>query len=360
MSRRRVRPYRLRLEASSACQLKCPDCPTAGGETKPVLGTGHLRLENFRKLLAANPRLRHVELSNYGELFLNPELAGILQHAHERGVMLTADNGANLNHVRDGVLEALVRYRMRRITCSIDGATPETYAQYRIGGNLEKVLSHIRAINGYKAKYRSRYPELTWQFVVFPHNRHEAGAARELARELGMRFYEKLAWVDAPPELVQIEPAGGPANRSEYREKYGLNYMRHLCHQLWAMPQVNWDGKMLGCCRNYWGEFGGNIFEDGLEAAANGERIEYARRMLEGRAPARDDIPCTRCELYEDLARSGEWLRAGEMHIPSHVITAWNRRGWRHPLLLRAAGGLFRLAEAAYYSAMRLRRGGGG
>src|SRR4030095_9011737 len=53
----------------------------------------------FRKLLDEHPSVTAVELSNYGEIFLNPELLEILALAHERKVVLTAGNGVNLNHV---------------------------------------------------------------------------------------------------------------------------------------------------------------------------------------------------------------------------------------------------------------------
>src|SRR5690242_19181276 len=118
-----VRPKSIRLEASSHCQLRCPSCPTTSGAIHPVVGSGFLRAENFRALLDESPWLEHVELSNYGEIFLNPQLPAILELAYERGVAVSARNGVNLNTVRPDVLEAVVRYEMRAMTCSIDGAS---------------------------------------------------------------------------------------------------------------------------------------------------------------------------------------------------------------------------------------------
>lgn len=37
-------------------------------------------------------------------------------------------------------------------------------------------------------------------------------------------------------------------------------------------PQINWDGKLLGCCLNFWGDFGGNAFEQGLERILTSEK----------------------------------------------------------------------------------------
>ncbi len=31
--------------------------------------------------------------------------------------------------------------------------------------------------------------------------------------------------------------------------------------------------KVLGCCRNFWGDFGGNAFTDGLVSSLNNEKI---------------------------------------------------------------------------------------
>ncbi|MFO0994779.1 MAG: SPASM domain-containing protein [Hyphomicrobiales bacterium] len=307
-----VRPKSIRLEASSHCQLRCPSCPTTSGAIHPVVGSGFLRAENFRALLDEGPWLEHVELSNYGEIFLNPQLPAILELAHERGVTVSARNGVNLNTVRPEVLEAVVRYEMRAMTCSIDGASEETYSIYRVRGKFATVIANIRAINEFKRRYESPYPALRWQFVVFGHNEHEIPLARAMARELSMEFVVKLSWDDDVSPVRDKETVrkatGGAASRDEFDALHGRDYMLGLCHQLWDQPQINWDGKVLGCCRNFWGEFGGNAFRDGLEQSINGEKIAYAREMLLGRNAAREDIPCTSCEIYLKMAQRKQWL----------------------------------------------------
>ena len=64
-------PAQIRLETSSFCNLRCPSCGTTTGAVHhQAVGGGFLRFENFRKLLDDNPRLKSIELSNYGEIFL--------------------------------------------------------------------------------------------------------------------------------------------------------------------------------------------------------------------------------------------------------------------------------------------------
>lgn len=304
----------IRLEASSACQLRCPSCPTTLGLTDAVIGKASLRLADFVSLIDDNPWVGHVELSNYGEVFLNPELPGILRHAFARNVTVTMANGVNLNHVREDVLEDLVRWQVAAITCSIDGASQATYAAYRVRGDFDRVIGHIRRLNAHKQAYRSERPRLTWQFVAFGHNEHEVERARALAAELGMAFSVKLNWdPEMSPvtdeELIRRETGTGAATRQEYLEKSGEAYMAGICEQLWVAPQVNWDGTVLGCCRNFWGDFGGNAFRDGLTAALNHDKIVYARQMLEGQQPPREGIPCSTCELYAARQASGRWRR---------------------------------------------------
>lgn len=311
-------PRTIRLEASSFCQLRCPSCPTTSRAIHPAVGSGFLRLHDFRRLLDENPFIAAIELSNYGEIFLNPQLLEILELAHERRVALTASNGVNLNNAKDEVLEGLVKFKVRRMTCSIDGASQETYKLYRVRGNFDNVIGNIEKINRYKQSYRSGFPLLRWQFVVFGHNEHELPVARRMAEELGMEFFVKLSWDDdvspiGDKEAIRRETKTGAATRAEFKERHGRDYMQNICHQLWDSPQINWDGKVLGCCRNFWGDFGGNAFTDGLIPSLNNEKITYAREMLRGRAPARDDIPCVTCEIYLGMRTNSTWLKRDEL-----------------------------------------------
>jgi len=311
-------PTSIQIDASMHCQLACPLCPTADGRVRPALGAGHLKLADFEALLAGNPQIAHVELSNYGEMFLNPHLADILACAFEHKVTVSGSNGVNLNFAREDALEAIVRYRVRGLTCSIDGATQDTYSRYRVNGNLSRVLGHIDRIREYRDKHRSAFPLLVWQFVVFGHNEHEIAAARAMATERGMKFVTKLSWdAEYSPvrneALVRIETGTGAASRAEYRERSGSEYTRNICHQLWRAPVLNWNGAMLGCCVNYWSDFGVNAFHSGLTEAMASPKLDYARRMLMGEAEAREDIPCSSCGQYAEIRKAGNWLTEDEI-----------------------------------------------
>ncbi|MEN8447814.1 MAG: radical SAM protein [Cyanobacteria bacterium J06555_13] len=296
----------LRLEASSNCQLKCPSCPTASGEIQKSIGGGFLSVENFKKIVDDNPQIKSIELSNWGEIFLNPNILDIMKYAHEREVTLTVTNGANLNTVKEDVLEGIVKYGIRHITCSIDGASQETYSIYRRNGDFNRVIENIKQIVAYKRQYNSEFPRLRWQFVVFGHNEHEIETARQMVKDLGMdHFMPKLSW-DEKFSPIQDQEAVYKAIGFDISEQNDF-WIKNICTQLWTIPQVNWDGRVLGCCVNHWDDFG-NAFEAGLETIVEGEKMDFARQMLSGKAAARDDIPCTRCWHYKSIKDQQNWI----------------------------------------------------
>lgn len=261
-----------------------------------------------------------IELSNWGEMFLNKDLIEIMKYAYEHHVSLFADNGVNLNNVTKEVLRALVRYKFKRIKCSIDGASQETYSIYRVNGNFQQVIENIKTLNAFKTEYKSRYPLLKWQFIAFGHNEHEITQARKLAKELGMTFYLKLSWEDLYTEsfspvkdtdLIKKETGLSVANRIEFKEKFGEEYAK-CCVGLWTDPQINYDGRVLGCSVNYWDDYG-NAFKDGLKKCMNNEKINYAREMLMGRRQSKKDIPCTQCKIYTKMEENKTWLKGKDI-----------------------------------------------
>lgn len=343
-----IHPTRLTIDANASCQLRCPTCHTTSSRgCPPVVGKGYLRLGDLRHLLEANPQIGEVYFSNRGEMFLNPEFLAIMAYLFGKNITMTNHSGVNLNTVSQDVLEGLVKYRFRHLLCSIDGASQETYRLYRVGGNFDRVIDNIRIINRFKERFGSAYPHLTWQFVVFGHNEHELPVARRMAGELNMAFVPKMSW-DSSISPIQnrafvLAETGWPAaTREEFERATGRNYMRAVCHDLWTTPRINWDGTVLGCCWNITAAIGGNAFRDGYVQSINTERIDYARRMLTGRAGPRQDIACSQCPLYLQLRDSRCFLTMREIFPPKPFVNAVYDAVSAYPPLLRAVRLLYR------------------
>lgn len=296
----------IRMEASTLCQLKCPVCIQNNGETN-ILGKGYLKFRNFKKFIEENPYIKKIELSSHGEMFLNPELEDIIKYSYEKKIALQVDNGVNLNTVSKEMLGCLVKYKFRLIRVSIDGASDQTYRLYRIGGNFSQVIENIKTINFFKKKYNTEFPALIWQFVIFGHNEHELTEASNLAQSLGMQFIPKFNWDPAYSPIRDkelVKRIMGFTSWIEHDEKSDKLYV-NACIQFWTMPQINWDGRLLGCCVNHWGDFG-NVFQAGFKKCLQSEKYTYAKKMLLGLAKPRQDMSCYYCSHYKEISSKNQ------------------------------------------------------
>ena len=302
----------VRLDASTYCQLKCPSCPTGKGfHEKGVVGKGFLSYEHFKQFVDNNPKVRHIELSNYGEIFLNPELYEIFQYAFQKKVHLTAFNGVNFNYVKDEVLEALVKYKVKGLTLSIDGASDETYSIYRKNGNFSQIIRNIERLNQFKEKYRSRWPILRWQFILFGHNEHELTTAKSMAKQLKTYFCPRFNWDESYSPVENKEKARQAINNNIIKKNLGGGVENQessrqnqpsvaYCTQFWCQPQVNWDGKLFGCCVNHFCDYG-NVFSEGLGKLMAQEQYQDIKDVLFGKIVPDKDCPCFSCTLFQQL-----------------------------------------------------------
>jgi len=276
-------PKRVRLEASTICQLRCTGCIFQKGGNDN-LGRGYLTIGNFRKFCDMNPFIQEIELSNFGEIFLNPDLIGIMYHAKEKGIALSSYNGSNFNTISDEQLRALVETGFRGITLSIDGASQETYSKYRVHGNFVKVIENVKKLQELKKKANSKYPRLTWQYILMEHNELEIGKAKQMAEQLGIPIRFKYNWDDTYKpvhrEYIMKETGLHALTRAEYIKSHKTNPFNKTCEQLLIRPQINWDGRMLGCCTRMYATFDVNVFESGLIEAIRSPKYIEAKKCL--------------------------------------------------------------------------------
>ncbi len=313
-------PKRLRVEVCSICQLKCPVCYMRADEenAKNGCGFGYLKFEDFKKLLDEN-ELENIEISNSGEIFLNPDLVKILEYADKKGVKVTADNGVNLNYITDEQAEALAKYHVISMTVSIDGTSQETYEKYRVGGDYGKVIENIKKIIFYRQKYSNGCPHITWKFIVFGHNEHEIEQAKIEAEKLGVAIKFATNWdenfspVKNPQKVLEqtglnsLTANASPVELLKQFENGEVDWF--FCNDLWQ-PQINWDGQLLGCCANYKRNFGGNVFKDGLFETLNHPDFLYAKNMVTNKVAPNENIPCFDCEIFQDMQKHNVWLKS--------------------------------------------------
>lgn len=226
-------PLVLTIEAANVCNLRCPYCFTGAGATTRNLRFFPLPLYE-RLLRELGDHLLEVEFHNWGEPLLNRRLCRLIQSASGRGISTIVSTNFSLPF--DGSrAEALVSSGLAILGVSIDGASQETYEQYRVGGDFRTVIDNVRLVKEAKERIGSISPRLIWSYHVFEHNLHEIEPARTLALELGMEFSASKGWV------------AGAERVSDGECKFFKDPTADRCEMLWERAVVQADGGVSPC-----------------------------------------------------------------------------------------------------------------
>lgn len=188
------------------------------------------------------------------------------------------------------------------------------YAQYRRGG-FDAVIGNIRRLQAIKAEHGAKWPKLNWQYVIMEHNELDVGRAKALAAELGIPITFKLTWDRSyrPRHIDYLKRETGleALTREDFEATHGAAYLDIICKNMFLKPQINWDGKLLGCCDAQKAAFGVNVFETGLDVALRSDAFVQAKKCLLTPHPDKEtfgDCICFGCPRRKARERFGEVL----------------------------------------------------
>lgn len=242
-------PMTVSIEPTTACNLRCPECPS--GLRAFTRETGNLKADFFRKTIdELAPDLLYLIFYFQGEPYINPLFLEMVHYAHQKKLYtITSTNGHFLDDAR---ARATVESGLDRLIISVDGTTQETYASYRIEGQLEKVLEGARNVVRWKKALGSPTPHIVFQFLVVQHNEHQIPDIYRLAAEIGVDEVKlKTAQVYDYSQGNVLIPSDLSYSRylpngdGSWSPKHALT--RH-CWKLWHACVITWDGLVVPCC----------------------------------------------------------------------------------------------------------------
>jgi radical SAM protein with 4Fe4S-binding SPASM domain len=246
-------PLALSIEPTTSCNLRCPECPSGLRSFKRP--TGMLDVKMFEGLMREiGPRLWYLNVYFQGEPLLHPGFEDIVRAARRHGVYVATST--NAHHITAERAEQLVDCGLNRLVISMDGANQATYEQYRIGGQLERVLEGSRrvmeAVKGAKLSGQRSDLSVVWQFLVTGVNEDQLDEIQAMARKAGVHQLEvKTAQLDAPRDghpLLTRDPALRRYDRMEDGSWSLRNPMKNECRRMWESAVVTWDGRVVPCC----------------------------------------------------------------------------------------------------------------
>jgi MoaA/NifB/PqqE/SkfB family radical SAM enzyme len=218
VSYKEIEPYNYSVDISGVCNLKCISCPR-GSHRDQHPPAGFMSSEVFGQVLdkvqREDPLVGSLQLYQWGEPLLNPELPDILRIANAKGIPCAVSSNLNSNRNLRSVIEAGPAW----FRVSLSGVG-ERYEKTHTGGRWDLVLANLEAL----AQHRDRLnPDMKTE--IFYHlYRDNQGEQLDLVAErcdrLGFEFHPVWAYlISLDDVLCYLE--GGSLSR-EAEEAAGL------------------------------------------------------------------------------------------------------------------------------------------
>lgn len=192
----------------------------------------------------------YLNLYFQGEPYLHPGFFEMVAMAKTQN--LYTSTSTNAHYLNEENAKRTVSSGLDRLIISIDGTEQATYEQYRVGGQLDKVMEGARNLVKARKELKSNAPAIYFQFLVVRPNEHQVNDIKTLANDMGLDGV-----IIKTAQLSDYENGHPlmPENQiySRYRRtpdgKYKLkNKLKNHCWRIWHSSVITWDGQVVPCC----------------------------------------------------------------------------------------------------------------
>ena len=283
-------PYAFSIEPTTSCNLRCPECPS--GLRSFTRETGHLEQEKLKHYIDQYAK-NALYLTFYfqGEPYLNPHFLEMVRYAKSKKIYVSTSTNAHYLSLEKA--KETVNSGLDKLIVSIDGTTQDTYEQYRIGGNLEKVKEGLANITKAKKLLNSKTPYVIVQFLVVKPNEHQIEDVKVLglvygANEVKLKTAQLYDFQNGNPLLPSIEKYSRYIQKSDgtYKLKHEL---KDECWRMWHSNVGTWDGKIVPCCFDKDAKYVmGDLNSKSLKSIWKNERYTKFRKQLQNNRNAID------------------------------------------------------------------------
>ena len=242
-------PFSLSIEPTTACNLGCPECPSGLKQfTRP---TGKLDLEMHKKMIdQVKQSVFYINYYFQGEPFIHPQFLDLIIEAKKNKIYTSTSTNAHF--ITEKVANDVIDSGLDRLIISIDGLTQKTYENYRVNGELNKVIQGTENLLKAKKEKKSKTPHLIFQFLAVKPNEHEIndvfklGAKMEID-EVRIKSAQLYNYKNGNPLMPENEKYSRYKLTSDgtYKLKYETG---DHCWRMWSSSVFTWDGKVVPCC----------------------------------------------------------------------------------------------------------------
>jgi len=274
-------PRVIRVEPSSACNLRCVHCPTGirKGAKRGVMSRAVFN--KVVKEIRDNKGVDVVVLYHGGEPFLNKDIFHMIKAIKKLGIRFvkTVTNGMM---VTEEMIPRILKSGIDSIEFSLDGNSPEDNDRLRRGGDYKRVASIVKLMLMQRDKFKLVKPDIyvaNTQVTTkknFKSNK-DISTPRFLLddfRDFNGKvlfkntFMYKWPGFDNPEQYELLCPK---------REEKTPGYCNHV-HEV---TTIRWNGDVVPCCLDIVSQYiVGNIMQHSLSEIWNSEKYRSLRKSI--------------------------------------------------------------------------------
>lgn len=188
---------RLYIEPTNACNLDCRTCMRNAWD-EPLGVMSAATFEQAVTGLKSFSPIPQVFFGGYGEPLTHPNLLGMIKQVRDLGAQVELiTNGILLT---PSVCHSLIDLGVDTIWISLDGITPESYADIRLGAALPQVMQNLQTLHE-MLEDPGAATRLGIAFVAMRRNIHDLPALLETAKKLGARRFSVSNVLAHTPEM---------------------------------------------------------------------------------------------------------------------------------------------------------------
>lgn len=280
------KPITISIEPTTACNLRCPECPSGlRAFSRP---TGNLKQPLFQQIIDEQAKeLLYLIFYFQGEPYINPDFLDMVNYASKKGIYTTTStNGHFLSQEN---VEKTLDSGLDRIIISLDGTTQEVYENYRKEGKLDQVIEGTKRLVAEKKRRNVSKPHIVFQFLVVKPNEHQIPEIEQLTQDLGVdelklksaQVYDFKNGNPLIPDNLKYSRYK-PLGNGEWVIK---NKLLNHCWKLWHSCVITWDGGVVPCCFDKDAKYRfGDLKDDSFEEIWHNDSYrQFRTQILKGR-----------------------------------------------------------------------------
>jgi MoaA/NifB/PqqE/SkfB family radical SAM enzyme len=186
------------VEPTNRCNLECRTCIRNGWDEPLGFMTPGIYSRILEGLGGFLP-LPSIFFGSFGEPLFHPEITDMVSRAKALGARVELiTNGTLLT--RD-MSRGLIEAGLDLLWVSLDGATPESYTDVRLGAALPEVINNVSEFRSLCHLHSSRRPELGVAFVAMKRNIQDLPSVLSIGSRLGARHFMVTNILPYSPEM---------------------------------------------------------------------------------------------------------------------------------------------------------------